>query len=129
MTRRVLLSFLCCVAFAATADPYAAERGRMVRDQIQARGIRDARVIKAMLETPRHLFMPQSSASLAYMDQPAPIGHGATISQPYIVARMTELLEVKPEHQRTSSARNRNGLGVPGGHTGATGERRVLDRA
>jgi protein-L-isoaspartate(D-aspartate) O-methyltransferase len=99
MTRRVLLSFLCGAPFAATADPYAAERDRMVRDQIQARGIRDVRVIKAMLETPRHLFMPQSSASLAYRDQPAPIGHGATISQPYIVARMTELLEVKPEHQ------------------------------
>ncbi len=99
MTRHAVLAFLCCAAYASAADTYAAERGRMVRDQIQARGIRDARVIKAMLETPRHLFVPPASVSLAYMDQPAPIGYGATISQPYIVARMTELLDVKPEHQ------------------------------
>ncbi len=99
MTRRAVFSLLCFAACATAADPYAAERRQMVRNQIQARGIRDARVIKAMLDTPRHLFMPRESASLAYKDQPAPIGFGATISQPYIVARMTELLEVKREHQ------------------------------
>ena len=69
---------------------------RMVRDQIAAREVRDPRVLAAMRKIPRHLFVPPEWQSLAYADQPLPIGHGQTISQPYIVAFMTEALELKP---------------------------------
>ena len=68
----------------------------MVRDQIVARGVRDARVIEAMLRVPRHLFVPEASRSRAYGDHPLPIGRGQTISQPFIVAFMTESLALKP---------------------------------
>ncbi|HXI03533.1 MAG TPA: protein-L-isoaspartate(D-aspartate) O-methyltransferase, partial [Candidatus Saccharimonadales bacterium] len=71
-------------------------RERMVRDQIEARGIGDPRVLAAMRAVPRHLFVPGNVARLAYADHPLPIGSGQTISQPYIVAAMTELLEVEP---------------------------------
>jgi len=82
---------LCLVAFGQ--DPYAGERERMVREQIQQRGIRRAEVLHAMRETPRHLFIPDRLRSQAYEDHPVPIGYGQTISQPYIVGLMTELLE------------------------------------
>ncbi len=75
------------------------ERVRMVRDQIQSRGIHDARVIDAMLAVAREEFLPTADHGLAYEDRPLPIAHGQTISQPYIVARMTELLEL-PERSR-----------------------------
>jgi protein-L-isoaspartate(D-aspartate) O-methyltransferase len=65
----------------------------MVKEQIEARGIGDAAVLGAMRATPRHLFVPASLQSNAYEDHPLPIGHGATISQPYVVAWMTELLQ------------------------------------
>jgi len=65
----------------------------MVREQIETRGIHNAAVLRAMRATPRHLFVPEAIRSQAYFDGPQPIGHGATISQPYIVALMTELLE------------------------------------
>ena len=61
--------------------------------------VRDKRVLRAMLAVPRHLFVRPEDASRAYNDYPIPIGHGQTISQPYIVAFMTELLQVKPEHR------------------------------
>ncbi|KPK86426.1 MAG: protein-L-isoaspartate O-methyltransferase [Bacteroides sp. SM23_62_1] len=66
----------------------------MVSDQIVARGISDTRVINAMKNTPRHLFVPDDLIEYAYNDHPLPIGYGQTISQPYIVAIMTELLEL-----------------------------------
>jgi protein-L-isoaspartate(D-aspartate) O-methyltransferase len=66
----------------------------MVDKQIQDRGITDARVLAAMRTVPRHEFVPQSSRSRAYADYPLPIGEGQTISQPYIVALMTELMEL-----------------------------------
>jgi protein-L-isoaspartate(D-aspartate) O-methyltransferase len=69
----------------------------MVRDQIAARDVRDARVLAVMRKIPRHLFVPSGWQSFAYTDQPLPIGEGQTISQPYIVAFMTEALELKPE--------------------------------
>jgi protein-L-isoaspartate(D-aspartate) O-methyltransferase len=72
------------------------ERLRMVETQISTRGIRDPRVIGAMLAVPRHLFVPPDLAGAAYQDRPLPIGHGQTISQPYIVALMTELLMLTP---------------------------------
>jgi protein-L-isoaspartate(D-aspartate) O-methyltransferase len=71
-------------------------RERMVREQLEARGIRDQDVLRAMRTVPRHLFVQEALASQAYDDRPQPIGHGQTISQPYIVAFMTELLQVKP---------------------------------
>jgi len=81
------------------ADPFSAQRERMVREQIEARGVRYPEVLKAMRETPRHLFMPEAVRDLAHEDRPAPIGHNATISQPYIVAWMTELLEPARMHK------------------------------
>ena len=72
------------------------QRIRMVNEQLKARDIRDERVLSAMLSVPRHLFIPKSARGGAYSDSPVPIGHGQTISQPYIVAFMTQSLEVGP---------------------------------
>ena len=76
--------------------PRADERLRMVEYQIAARGIRDQHVLSAMKEVPRHLFVPPPYDKSAYEDCPLPIGNGQTISQPYIVALMTELLALQP---------------------------------
>jgi protein-L-isoaspartate(D-aspartate) O-methyltransferase len=70
------------------------ERERMVKDQIIARGVKDQRVIEAMKQVPRHLFVDQTYYHQAYKDYPLPIGYDQTISQPYMVASMTELLEI-----------------------------------
>jgi protein-L-isoaspartate(D-aspartate) O-methyltransferase len=67
----------------------------MVQDQLVRRGIHDPRVLAAMREVPRHLFVPEEDRGLAYEDMPLPIGRGQTISQPYIVALMTELLQLR----------------------------------
>ncbi|MGD1005470.1 MAG: protein-L-isoaspartate(D-aspartate) O-methyltransferase [Methanoregulaceae archaeon] len=75
--------------------PRDEERRRMVDLQIAARGIHDPRVLSAMRETPRHLFIPPPYDRAAYDDCPLPIGNGQTISQPYIVALMTELIHPK----------------------------------
>ncbi|RPI21724.1 MAG: protein-L-isoaspartate(D-aspartate) O-methyltransferase [Chloroflexota bacterium] len=77
-------------------DPrdYEDERRYMVREQLQGRDIHDPRVLRAMLMTPRHLFTPPEHRHLAYVDGPLPIGEGQTISQPYIVALMTQMLEL-----------------------------------
>jgi protein-L-isoaspartate(D-aspartate) O-methyltransferase len=75
--------------------PRADERKAMVERQIAARGINDPRILKAMQEIPRHLFIPPPYDSAAYEDNPVPIGNSQTISQPYIVAVMTELLHPK----------------------------------
>ena len=77
---------------------YAVQRERMVRDHIAARGVKDERVLAAMRKVPRHLFVKDHLRSQAYGDHALPIGAAQTISQPYIVARMTELLEVAAEH-------------------------------
>lgn len=69
-------------------------REMMVKQQIEARGVRDAKVLKAMRTVERHKFVPQHQLASAYEDHPLPIGHGQTISQPYIVALMTELCEL-----------------------------------
>jgi protein-L-isoaspartate(D-aspartate) O-methyltransferase len=69
----------------------------MVREQIESRGVSDARVLAAMRKVPRHEFVPEHLADAAYEDHPLPIGYGQTISQPYIVALMTELLRLTPE--------------------------------
>ena len=75
---------------------YQKLRTAMVQQQIIARGVKDPRVIKAMETVPRHKFLPPEEAPFAYADEPRPIGHGQTISQPYIVAFMTEQLHLKP---------------------------------
>jgi protein-L-isoaspartate(D-aspartate) O-methyltransferase len=71
----------------------------MVRTDIEARGVNNTRVLAALRSTERHLFVPVSLRSSAYADHPLPIGHGQTISQPYIVGLMTELLDVSAEHR------------------------------
>jgi protein-L-isoaspartate(D-aspartate) O-methyltransferase len=73
------------------------ERRRMVDEQIRARNINDPRVLQAMFDVPRHQFIPADEQALAYADQAVPIGEGQTISQPYIVALMTEALMASPE--------------------------------
>ncbi|PYR88525.1 MAG: protein-L-isoaspartate O-methyltransferase [Acidobacteria bacterium] len=78
---------------------YAAARSRMIAEQIRARGVRDQRVLDAMNRVPRHLFVPGAERHEAYEDHPIPIGFGQTISQPYIVAFMTEALGVEPSHR------------------------------
>ncbi len=89
-------AFGTALAAPPEAAPREHERLRMVSKQIEARGVRDARVLDAMREVPRHRFVPQSQLAYAYDDRPLPIGEGQTISQPYIVALMSELAEVKP---------------------------------
>ena len=86
-------SALCCLP-AATSDEaaFARARERMVLDQIEARGIHDPPTLAALRKVHRHLFVPPDVRSEAYDDHPLPIGHGQTISQPYIVAFMTEAL-------------------------------------
>jgi protein-L-isoaspartate(D-aspartate) O-methyltransferase len=108
MTRaanRVLVLIVVCTLIAGLGSCRAQRAGRrtnyteareqMVSSQIKARGISDKRVLEAMLKVERHLFVPEKIQSLAYADQPLPIGEGQTISQPYIVALMTELLNLK----------------------------------
>ena len=72
---------------------------QMVEEQIVARGVRDERVLDALLRVPREVFVPSSWRDQAYADRALPIGHRQTISQPYIVARMTELLGIEPTHR------------------------------
>jgi len=87
------------------AEHYRRLREEMVRTQIAPRrwtgadAVRDPRVLDAMRKVPRHLFVPLESVAEAYDDHPLPIGHGQTISQPYIVARMTELAQPRKEHR------------------------------
>jgi protein-L-isoaspartate(D-aspartate) O-methyltransferase len=78
------------------AQDFAAARRGMVKDQMEARGIKDRRVLDALLKVERQLFVPKDLRSQAYADHPLPIGEGQTISQPYIVAFMTAALGVKP---------------------------------
>ncbi len=79
----------------AEQDFFSSKRHQMVKEQIQQRGIKDSLVLKAMRKVPRHLFVPDYLRSQAYQDYPLPIGAGQTISQPYIVAFMTEALRLK----------------------------------
>ena len=80
-------------------DPYEAERERMVKYQIARKGVRDERVLAAMRKVPRHRFVSMDARPYAYADSPIRIGSGQTISQPYIVGLMTELLAVEPDHR------------------------------
>ena len=80
-------------------DSYVTDRFRMVQYQLVSRDIHDERVIWAMSEVPRHLFVPELYRHAAYEDCPLPIGEGQTISQPYMVAIMTQCLELKGGEQ------------------------------
>jgi protein-L-isoaspartate(D-aspartate) O-methyltransferase len=82
-----------------TTTDWEAERTRMVESQLRARDIRDSRVLEAMREVPRHLFVPEADRGRAYGDFPLPIGYSQTISQPYIVGFMSQALDVLPEHK------------------------------
>ncbi len=98
----LLLTLIVFPVFASADDPkdsprYRKQREKMVQNQIQAREIIDARVINAMKTVPRHLFVPKQLRRKAYADHPLPIGEGQTISQPYIVALMTEQLHLSPQ--------------------------------
>jgi len=74
-------------------------RQEMVKNQIERRGIRNERILNSFRTTPRHLFVPPAYQNLAYHDRPLPIGDGQTISQPYIVALMTELINPQPDQR------------------------------
>jgi protein-L-isoaspartate(D-aspartate) O-methyltransferase len=92
------LFLVCSCAQAQDPDTYAEERARMVRTQLESgvfgrAAIEDAAVLEAMRTVPRHRFVPSNMVRNAYADSPLPIGHEQTISQPYIVAVMTELLD------------------------------------
>jgi protein-L-isoaspartate(D-aspartate) O-methyltransferase len=90
---------MCGTSNAGEQDDRVTERARMVADQLRARDIKDPRVLRAMEQVPRHRFMPEGARDEAYGDHPVPIGHGQTISQPYIVGFMSEALDVQPEHR------------------------------
>src|SRR5260370_35302761 len=84
-----------CIALLAAADDPAARRAQMVAEQIEGRGLTDAAVLAAMRKVPREEFVPEGLRNFAYQDRPLPIGEGQTISQPYVVALMTELAAVR----------------------------------
>lgn len=90
----LLLFFI--VLFAQADDPFPALRGKMVEHDLKGRDITDPAVLRAMGAVPRHLFVAKSDASRAYGDHPLPIGEGQTISQPYVVALMTQELKLRP---------------------------------
>jgi protein-L-isoaspartate(D-aspartate) O-methyltransferase len=98
----VALTVGCRAPVARVADrepDWDASRARMVDAQLRARDIADVRVLEAMRRVPRHRFVPEPVRHLAYDDAPVPIGSGQTISQPYIVAFMTQALDVAPGHR------------------------------
>ncbi len=91
-----VLAATACGQKPTPASDFAAQRQRMVQQQLMPRGIKDARVLGAMSKVPREEFVPPDSRADSYEDGPLPIGEGQTISQPYIVAFMTEQLRSKP---------------------------------
>jgi protein-L-isoaspartate(D-aspartate) O-methyltransferase len=95
----LLLDGVTAVPAAPSADPGAADRARMVEEQLVARGIEDDRVLEAMGRVPRHELVPERERSHAYDDSPLPIGEGQTISQPYVVAYMTEQLRLRGDER------------------------------
>ena len=98
-----LWAFVACVPQAADLQrepgEWEADRRRMVAEQLRARDITSPRVLDAMLKVPRHLFVPESVRARSYGDTPLPIGLDQTISQPYIVAFMTQALDIQPGHR------------------------------
>jgi protein-L-isoaspartate(D-aspartate) O-methyltransferase len=99
----LVVAVLACGVSGALAQrstrDWEADRRRMVDEQLGARDIRSERVLSAMLRVPRHLFVPEDRRAQAYRDSPLPIGYDQTISQPYIVAFMTQALDIDPDHR------------------------------
>lgn len=96
-------ALLCCALLlfgaslpASQVDPFLKKRQTMVEQDIKGRGIKDRRVLEVMAKVPRHRFVDPKYAGQAYEDHPLPIGEGQTISQPYVVALMTEALRLRP---------------------------------
>ena len=95
-----LMVFNCCLGKKAKDEnDFEKKRKAMVSEQIEARGVRDRRVLEVMEKVPRHEFVPEEYRTFAYEDCPLPIGEGQTISQPYIVALMTECLNLKDDEK------------------------------
>ena len=101
--KRIILLFvsilLLCINTATGQKDYIFHREQMVKWQLQGRDITDLATLTAMLNVPRHEFVPESMKVRAYTDGPLPIGNGQTISQPYIVAFMTQALQLKADHR------------------------------
>lgn len=101
-THRIFISFIILFCISLNTDAQSEQtrqRKKMVREQIRARGIEDESTLEAFLKVPRHIFVPNEYKSWAYSDRPLPIGYGQTISQPYIVAYMTEIIEPEKNHK------------------------------
>jgi protein-L-isoaspartate(D-aspartate) O-methyltransferase len=92
-----LFSALQLFSQTGAVEAWKTERGRMVHQQIASRGISHQATLDAMRKVPRHLFVPSNMRNNAYRDSPLPIGYGQTISQPYIVAYMTEIINPQPD--------------------------------
>ena len=97
MNRLFLILFLILAPGFQKETKTKEAREKMVNSQIKARGINDSFVLGAMRTIPRHKFVPEDLVTSAYFDSPLPIGHGQTISQPYIVAFMTEIIQAKKD--------------------------------
>ena len=91
----LLLFYFCCASDQKELNWWHKKASMMVKNQIEKRGVQDEGVLRVMRDTPRHLFIPENLKEMAYEDGPLPIGEGQTISQPYIVALMTELLQLE----------------------------------
>ena len=99
--KKIILIFvlLLITGMMLPAQDYHVQRDRMVREQIQERDIAHGPTLDAMRKVERHLFVPVESRDRAYSDGPLPIGYGQTISQPYIVAYMTQIINPQPDHR------------------------------
>jgi protein-L-isoaspartate(D-aspartate) O-methyltransferase len=91
--------YLLFLSFQSGSDPFASSRQAMVRDQVRARGIDHGPTLAAIEKVPRHRFVSSEQRRFAYADRPLPIGYGQTISQPYIVAYMTQIIEPKAHYK------------------------------
>lgn len=92
-----MLMFSVIISFPVQEDIYRERKEKLVKQSIERRGVKDQAVLKSMRTVQRHLFVPQNRIDYAYDDRPLPIGYGQTISQPFIVAYMTEVINPKPE--------------------------------
>lgn len=99
MKKACSLVFALAFSLALSAENYQRLRNEMIRSQIESRGIKHKPTLDAMRKVERHLFVSAQSRSRAYQDGPLPIGYGQTISQPFIVAYMTQLVDPKPDHR------------------------------
>jgi protein-L-isoaspartate(D-aspartate) O-methyltransferase len=96
---KILVFILLCIIAGLQDDPFVKKREQMVLQTIERRGVKDDAVLKSMGSVKRHLFVPEANVSNAYEDRPLPIGYGQTISQPFIVAYMTESIKPRPEYK------------------------------